>query len=826
MSIADLLAQATPQAQYYDYDRKIMEDYDNRAKIYNEAYDKYKKDFEDYQTKVDDFNLLVEQYNTNLADPAFTGTAPVFKGGAEPTAPVDPGFSQGDIDAFIDEATARATRRGQTAATAFNVFQQGGNFATAPQVQGGAGVSTQPEFSFSGSGFADGGVVSPPEDPPVVAPARNEGALGLGYYIPSDLKEFFRRPKERDRGPINAPGFENINSLLRGFNLPYSLVADTGGKTRDAFDPSLPMEERIRKGGEAAIETGIQALLPLFGRMAGQPLSRSIVEFFFPVSTPKSAAEVAVDTVEDMGRRNMLKGTAAATGVAAFLPEAFIEASKKVPAAVTKTAAKAVPISAINSVAENLKYLRRENDKLRELREETLDQIGPSKEANEFNVDIFRNQDEMQNEVEDLFNMVLKPEDLKNATNDSLEELASFHYDVNDGYVDEIVSSTMETMDMQVGKMEPLIREAKARGLDKAKDKNGISMYPNVASLIDEFESLAKPESVDIIQNLPPTVLKMTDEDAAKSTQQLIDELQIRVMREELRDVTAAMKDRGESQQAIENYIRRKRGDIFEAQGLPRDMDDFYAEGGVVENDGSIRALGNLEYEADMRPFLHDSLSQLGFNPDKASYNSQGFNRGDTYTFLSDKINIDPKFGGASQEVQAHEYRHRGLQRLLEDYFMKDPGRFQEKYGTDAYNLMLDVYDESHGKPKNLRKNSVHERIAEYFQKPQKFNMTVLYYTSDGRVFQTEEEVREYVQKNPGVEFMRKEIEGEADKTLETPRVKEFRDYMINKNRGETMRQGTDSEFEAVQSIQKAATDVLSGKYGKGGVVSFAPYLR
>ena len=110
MSIADLLAQATPQAQYYDYDRKIMEDYDNRAKIYNEAYDKYKKDFEDYQKKVDDFNLLVDQYNTNLADPAFTGTAPVFKGGAEPTAPVDPGFSQGDIDAFIDEATARSNR--------------------------------------------------------------------------------------------------------------------------------------------------------------------------------------------------------------------------------------------------------------------------------------------------------------------------------------------------------------------------------------------------------------------------------------------------------------------------------------------------------------------------------------------------------------------------------------------------------------------------------------------------------------------------------------------------------------------------------------------
>jgi hypothetical protein len=525
MSIADLLLRATPEARYYDYDRKIMEDYDNRAKIYSDAFDKYKTDFADYQTKVDDFNLLVDQYNQNLADPAFTGTAPVFKGGGEPTAPVDPGFSQGDIDAFIDEATGRATRRGQTAATAFNVLSQGGNFATAPQVQGGAGVGTVPEFSFSGTGFADGGaVVPPPEGPPVVAPARNEGALGLGYYIPSGLKEFFRRPKERDRGPINAPGFENINSLLRGINFPYNIVAGAGGKTREALDPDLPKEERIRAGGEAAIETGIQALLPVAGRMAGQPLSRAIVESFFPVSTPKSAAEAAVDTVEDMGRRNMLKGAAATTGIAALAPEVFIEASKKVPAAVTKTVAKAIPVSAINSVAENLKFLRRKNDELREIREETLDQIGPSKEADEYNRDIFRNQDEMYNEVEDLFATILKPKDLKNATDDSLEELASFHYDVNDGYVDDIVGASMETMDMQLGKMEPLIREAKARGLDKAKDKNGISMYPNAASLIDEFESFAKPKSVDIIQNIPPTALKMTD-DSGKSTEQLVKEL-------------------------------------------------------------------------------------------------------------------------------------------------------------------------------------------------------------------------------------------------------------------------------------------------------------
>jgi len=56
MSIADLLAQATPQAQYYDYDRKIMEDYDNRAKIYSDAFEKKKPDLANSQPKVDAFN--------------------------------------------------------------------------------------------------------------------------------------------------------------------------------------------------------------------------------------------------------------------------------------------------------------------------------------------------------------------------------------------------------------------------------------------------------------------------------------------------------------------------------------------------------------------------------------------------------------------------------------------------------------------------------------------------------------------------------------------------------------------------------------------------
>ena len=144
---------ASPEYRYYDTDRNIMEDYDNRINIYNTALGDYNTQAAEYQKLVDDFNTnQIEPWNANLAQwqkdrelynaaiekwnatdrttpyeswsgtvtsPGnFTSTAPVFEGGAAPVAPDDPGFSGGDVDAFIEEAQARAQRRGAANATA------------------------------------------------------------------------------------------------------------------------------------------------------------------------------------------------------------------------------------------------------------------------------------------------------------------------------------------------------------------------------------------------------------------------------------------------------------------------------------------------------------------------------------------------------------------------------------------------------------------------------------------------------------------------------------------------------------------------------------
>lgn len=199
---------AAPEYRYYDTDRKIMEDYDNRIDIYNTALGDYNTQAAEYQKLVDDFNTnQIEPWNANLAQwqkdrelynaaiekwnatdrttpyeswsgtvksPGnFTSTAPVFEGGAAPVAPDDPGFAGEDVDAFIEEAQARAQRRGAANATAQAVIGNTsgafGSGAGEQLVRDGAGsagfqagdinLAGNAGLSSTAMGFGDGGMV-------------------------------------------------------------------------------------------------------------------------------------------------------------------------------------------------------------------------------------------------------------------------------------------------------------------------------------------------------------------------------------------------------------------------------------------------------------------------------------------------------------------------------------------------------------------------------------------------------------------------------------------------------------------------------------------
>ena len=350
--------------------------------------------------------------------------------------------------------------------------------------------------------------VPPPTDPDVLPPARNEGALGLGYYIPPELRQFGKNLM------AFAGAIDPVQGIMRGMR--------ASGR---AFDSELPPEERKAAAIEATLETLAPVGMIGMGALAKQPIKATLMDVLTPTGAPASMTDEAVEAVSDPSRRAFMKGAAATTGIAALAPDLAMEAMDKVPAAVTKTAARAAAVSPINMAAENIRFLKNQNEKFRELRDETLDQIGPSQEADSIVRDINYNEDQIFDEVKTVLEE-MSPADFKAASNDSLEEIAAFKYDAIDG------GGKYVMMDEELPNFKSLIDEARSRGLHTAKDENGIDRYPNISAMVYDADFDKRTFDFDSFQRLavPETVKKMTD-DSGKSTEQLIKELEERAFK-------------------------------------------------------------------------------------------------------------------------------------------------------------------------------------------------------------------------------------------------------------------------------------------------------
>ena len=251
-----------------------------------------------------------------------------------------------------------------------------------------------------------------------------------------------------------------------------------------------------------------------------------------------------------------------------------------------------------------------------------------------------------------------------------------------------------------------------------------------------------------------------------------------------------------------------------------------YAEGGAATMDPreASENMADVEYEQQILSTADDALVRLGLDPSVARVTT----RSDSYSPTMDRLNIDANHGLMSPETQAHEYRHRGLDILLKDYIKLEPFTFRKKYGPDAWKLAEKLWEQSRfGKSPHDVADSVQEQVAELFQKPATVSRTE-FYSSDGRVFQSRAEVEKHIRQNPDLEYTANTVTRNLEDTLETPRVAEFRDYMVNKNRGETPPR--DPYFESVLSLQEAASDALKGKYfgyaNGGGVASLNSVAR
>ena len=645
-------------------------------------------------------------------------------------------------------------------------------------------------------------------------------------------EEFNRGPRvQTDSSPMRqrfGPGFERIEAVVDFLNVPKDILYNLGGASRQAFDSDLPTDERLRKGAEAGIGTLGYALAgPVLGKALGQKASQIIPEMFLGVSGPETKP---LDELADKSRRDFMKGAAATAGVAALAPEAITEALEKVPAAVKRVKP---PINPIDMFAKNIKVLRDEMNAAYDAADELAEDLPPADpigaptrpfdeaiaEAEKLHMD-FDATTEM--DMRELISEI-GPKEIAGAADESLEELSQALTDFR-----------MYSEEEYIEQMIPLAKEIQKRGLLEVKDKYGLTQYPYARTVFEDVQDYLRGDkfrSKPFFDEPPNAGMKMTDRDSIP-VEDLVKRDQEDRNRELIRQALVREfevgQEKGLSQAEIDEAISQKRYQLEKKYGI----DFSKADGGEMRkgvgslseiarrmNEGgeASKQMGDLEYEADMRPYLHDALSQLGFDPKKVKVGKP--NAEDHYSVTGDEVTLDPNYGLLSKETQAHEFRHRGLQRLYEDYFLLEPWRFKEKYGKDAYNLMVKMSKQQTPGKRGRVEESVHERIAEMFQRPSEVNLGTVYNTSDARVFQTIADAQSYAEENPGVTFEAQEIRPNLERTIETPRVSEFRDYMINKNRGETMQQGTDAEFEAVRNIQNAAADVLAGRYATGGEV-------
>ena len=322
---------------------------------------------------------------------------------------------------------------------------------------------------------------------------------------------------------VNLPGFDNVNRALTLFNVPVDLYRQGDGSVDAIANPdNLPMRERIGRGIESLVGTAAYALAPVLARFGGQKAAQAIPEIFTGFSGPQAAEEVVKDVVQDPSRRKFLAGAAATVPVAALAPDVITDVVTKA----AKTGSRAAPINPINMAMANIRALKGQIDEKYQI----LDEIESSPDAANLNAKaaddaeafIFRSQDEI---VDEAINILedMTPADLKGASDEAIEEVVSVQYDPRNGQFFDFGSLEADNLPLNP-KYKMLSDEIQRRGLDKAKDRNGIDRFTHARAFVEDVNdklnegiTFSSPNpSMQMVRETPDFVADYLNENANK----------------------------------------------------------------------------------------------------------------------------------------------------------------------------------------------------------------------------------------------------------------------------------------------------------------------
>ena len=284
----------------------------------------------------------------------------------------------------------------------------------------------------------------------------------------------------------------NVLSALSAFDPVQGIMR---GMTAAGVVPDSRYSPEQRK--EALIEAGLETIIPVSmigaGKFAKEPATKVLMDFLSPTGAPaevsaRPAAKAApVDnTPTDPSRRKFLKGAGAAVLAAGATPDILAEIIPKI----TRAAARVAPDLLKNPLvmaAAKIKALKKSTDELyasRGVISESTDSVADLARDRQLTANAYEKIDTVENVFKSLADPKTGKQTIKEAPDDVLEEILSVQYEGSTSAFERI-QAQMEGVDGFDPATE-IAQEIKRRGLDTAKNKEGILQFPYARQFMED----------------------------------------------------------------------------------------------------------------------------------------------------------------------------------------------------------------------------------------------------------------------------------------------------------------------------------------------------
>jgi hypothetical protein len=276
--------------------------------------------------------------------------------------------------------------------------------------------------------------------------------------------------------------FDPVQGIMRGMTAA-GVVADS------RYSP----EQRK----EALIEAGLETIIPVSmigaGKFAKEPAKKVLMDLLSPTGAPaevsaRPAAKVApVDnTPDNPSRRKFLENAGAAVLAAGVTPDILAEIIPKI----TRAAARVAPDLLKNPLvmaAAKIKALKKSTDELyasRGVISESTDSVADLARDRQLTANAYEKIDTVENVFKSLADPKTGKQTIKEAPDDVLEEILSVQYEGSTSAFERI-QAQMEGVDGFDPATE-IAQEIKRRGLDTAKNKEGILQFPYARQFMED----------------------------------------------------------------------------------------------------------------------------------------------------------------------------------------------------------------------------------------------------------------------------------------------------------------------------------------------------